>query len=215
MSKNINNNRNKFEAEIDPYLEPLYGMALRFTKNAADAEDLLQDVMLKAYRAYDRFDGERHVKAWLFRILTNTYINQYRRKKRERMLSEDGSSIMGAGLISGATLEWLSSPFDAASRPIINQEIRFAVDQLPEEQRLVLLLADMEGLSYRQIADAVDAPLGTIMSRLHRARASIQQHLVVQAEEMGLVKQAKTATDSSAENCFPMAAYRKRKEEAS
>jgi RNA polymerase sigma-70 factor (ECF subfamily) len=175
-----------------PYLDSLYGAALRLTRSPADADDLVQDAFLKAYRFYDRFEPGTNLRAWLLRILTNTFINKYRRNTRERkVLDGDDAEPVGDGVMSRAAMRALTEPEDAAMRSLVSQEIQKALDELSEEHRLMIVLADIEELSYKEIADIVGCPIGTVMSRLHRARKHMQTRLVEQAIEMGIVDPSK------------------------
>lgn len=192
-----------------PYLDTLYGAALRLTRSPADADDLVQDAFLKAYRFYDRFEPGTNLRAWLLRILTNTFINKYRRNTRERkVLDGDDAEPVGDGVMSRAAMRALTEPEDAAMRSLVSQEIQKALDELSEEHRLMIVLADIEELSYKEIADIVGCPIGTVMSRLHRARKHMQGRLVEQAIEMGIVDPAK---DASAET-VSLDAYRRARE---
>ena len=171
--------QNEFAELALPYLDSMYGAALRLTRSPADADDLVQDAFLKAYRFYDRFEPGTNLRAWLLRILTNTFINKYRRNTRERkVLDGDDAEPVGDGVMSRAAMRALTEPEDAAMRSLVSQEIQKALDELSEEHRLMIVLADIEELSYKEIADIVGCPIGTVMSRLHRARKHMQGRLV-------------------------------------
>jgi len=192
-----------------PYLDSLYGAALRLTRSPADADDLVQDAFLKAYRFYDRFEPGTNLRAWLLRILTNTFINKYRRNTRERkVLDGDDAEPVGDGVMSRAAMRALTEPEDAAMRSLVSQEIQKALDELSEEHRLMIVLADIEELSYKEIADIVGCPIGTVMSRLHRARKHMQGRLVEQAIEMGIVDPSKDANGET----VSLDAYRRARE---
>jgi len=192
-----------------PYLDTLYGAALRLTRSPADADDLVQDAFLKAYRFYDRFEPGTNLRAWLLRILTNTFINKYRRNTRERkVLDGDDAEPVGDGVMSRAAMRALTEPEDDAMRSLVTQEIQKALDELSEEHRLMIVLADIEELSYKEIADIVGCPIGTVMSRLHRARKHMQGRLVEQAIEMGIVDPSK---DTNGET-VSLDAYRRARE---
>jgi RNA polymerase sigma-70 factor (ECF subfamily) len=179
-----------------PYLDSMYGAALRLTRSPADADDLVQDAFLKAYRFYDRFEPGTNLRAWLLRILTNTFINKYRRNTRERkVLDGDDAEPVGDGVMSRAAMRALTEPEDDAMRSLVSQEIQKALDELSEEHRLMIVLADVEELSYKEIADIVGCPIGTVMSRLHRARKHMQGRLVEQAIEMGIVDPSKDGVE--------------------
>ena len=180
--------RAEFEREALEHLDALYAGALRLTRDPSDAEDLVQETFVKAYRFYERFEAGTNLKAWLFRIQTNTFINRYRRKVREREVLEGSSGApVGDGVMSRAAMRALSQPIASAERAVLAQEIERALATLPDDHRLMVLLADVEELSYREIAEVVGCPIGTVMSRLHRARRSLQQHLLDQAVHMGIV----------------------------
>ena len=169
-----------FEALAMEYLTPLYSSALRMTHNPADAEDLVQETYLRAYRGFGGFEAGTNLKAWLFRILTNTYINQYRAKKRrpeQQELDEVEELFLYRRLggleaaVAGRTTE------DIVLEHFTDIEVQQAVDALPENFRIPVLLADVEGFSYKEIAGILDVPIGTVMSRLHRGRKALQKAL--------------------------------------
>lgn len=157
-------------------------------RSPSDAEDLVQDTVLKAFRFYDRFEPGTNMKAWLLRILTNTFINRYRRQIRERnTLDEPSAQVIGEGVMSRAAMRSLSEPTSDAERALLCAEIQKALDGLSDEYRLVIELSDIQGLSYRETADALGCPVGTVMSRLHRARKIMQRELVEQAKALGIL----------------------------
>ncbi|MFO0695643.1 MAG: sigma-70 family RNA polymerase sigma factor [Polyangiales bacterium] len=204
--------RAEFEREALPHLDALYGAALRLTRSPSDAEDLVQDTILKAYRFYDRFEVGTNLKAWLLKILTNTFINRYRRGVRERGVFEGGSAEpVGDGVMSRSAMRGLLDPVEDAQRGLLLAEIQAALDELPEDYRLMILLADVEELSYKEIADVVGCPIGTVMSRLHRARKQMQTRLVAQAEALGIVSEEPFA---AATEPVSLDAFRRRKEAA-
>ena len=201
--------RDEFAKEALEHLDSLYGAALRLTRSASDAEDLVQDSFLKAYRFYDRFEPGTNLRAWLLRVLTNTFINKYRRKGRERKILEgEDAAPVGDGVMSRAAMRALTDPVGETLRPIVAREIQAALDELSDEHRLMIVLADIEELSYKEIADIVGCPIGTVMSRLHRARKHMQQKLVATAIDMGIVSEVPGEAPVSLE------AYRKSREVA-
>lgn len=201
--------RQEFEREALKHLDSLYGAALRLTRSPSDAEDLVQDSFVKAYRFYDRFEPGTNMKAWLFRILTNTFINKYRRSTRERKVLEGREAEpVGDGVMSRAAMRTLTDPISEAHRRIITAEIQEALDSLPEDYRVMIVLADVEELSYKEIASIVGCPIGTVMSRLHRARKKMQKRLLDQAVQLGIVEEPAPAEPIS------LVEYRRRKEAA-
>ncbi|MEM8605579.1 MAG: sigma-70 family RNA polymerase sigma factor [Myxococcota bacterium] len=190
--------RRHFEADTRPHLDNLYSAALRLTRSQVDAEDLVQDTLVRAYRFYDRFEAGTNFKAWLLRIQMNTFVNRYRRAVREREVL-DGPMAMpvGEGVMSRATMRGLTDPEGDAQRKLVAREIAHAFDQLSEDARAMVLLADVEELSYKEIAEIVGCPIGTVMSRLHRARKQLQLSLHSQARQLGIV--VEDAEDASGE----------------
>lgn len=178
----------EFEREAIGHASSLYAVALRMTRRKADAEDLVQDTLLKAIRARHQFQVGTNLRAWLLRILTNTFINKYKRTALERSLigSEDLDPV-SEGWMGTATLRALKDPEAHALRPLLEEEIRLALEELPEDFRLAVLLVDMQELSYKEAADALGCPIGTVMSRLHRGRRLLKSRLVDQARALGLV----------------------------
>ncbi len=177
-----------FEAEAMQHLDRMYAAAMRLTRSESDAEDLVQDAMLKAFRFHDRYRAGTNMKAWLLRILTNTFINKYRRKRRERDVFDGAlATPVGEGVMSNHAIRGLTQPVEAAQRRMLASEIQGALESLPEDYRAIVIMADVEGLAYREIAEALECPIGTVMSRLHRARKVLRTQLVSQAEAMGIV----------------------------
>jgi RNA polymerase sigma-70 factor (ECF subfamily) len=173
-----------------PYMSSLYSAALRMTRNPADAEDLVQETYLRAYRAFETFRDGTNLKAWLYRILTNTFINQYRAAKRrpERADLDDVEDLyLYRRLANGAAQVASRSPETEVLDRIPDAAVKEALESLPEQFRMAVLLADVEGFSYKEIAEIVDVPIGTVMSRLHRGRKLLQKRLWNFAEERGLV----------------------------
>jgi RNA polymerase sigma-70 factor, ECF subfamily len=202
-----------FEQSALEHLDVLYGAALRLTRDGAEAQDLVQDALVRAYRFQHHFEPGTNLKAWLLRILTNTFINHYRRSARERRVLdvEEGSPI-GDGVMSRAAMRGLTDSTALAQEGLLRDEISKALDNLPEDYRLMIMLADVEELSYKEIADAVNVPIGTVMSRLHRARKMMQKQLIEQAVHMGIVVPEAT---SEADGAIDMQRYRKRKQAVS
>jgi RNA polymerase sigma-70 factor (ECF subfamily) len=172
------------------HMPSLYSAALRMTRNPSDAEDLVQETYLKAYRAYDSFQEGTNLKAWLYKILTNTFINSYRARKRRPEQSdvddvEDLYLFRRLGGLEASTAG--RSAEDQVMDLFTDSEVKEALESLPESFRMAVLLADVEGFSYKEIADIMDVPIGTVMSRLHRGRKALQRALLEFGRERGLV----------------------------
>src|SRR4051812_3913724 len=179
-----------FAEQAMPFMDSLYGAALRMTRNASDAEDLVQETYLKAYRGFGGFQEGTNLKAWLYRILTNTFINSYRAKKRrpdESELDEVEDLYLYRRLGGLEAAQASRSAEDELMDWFTDDEVKVALEGLPENFRLAVLLADVEGFSYKEIAEILDIPIGTVMSRLHRGRKALQKRLFEFAERRGLV----------------------------
>ena len=177
-----------FEAAAVPFVDALYNTALRMTRNPQDAEDLVQETYLKAYKYYDKFTEGTNFKAWLFRILKNTFINNYRKRQQEppqnafdeiedvfeSQVSADSSSI--------------PNPEEDALENVLDEDVQRALDALPDEYRMVVILADLEDFSYQEIADILEIPVGTVMSRLYRARRRLEAEMLRYAKEHGYIR---------------------------
>src|SRR6201984_3474359 len=179
-----------FEAQAMEYMPSLYTAALRMTRNPADAEDLVQETYLKAYRGFGSFQEGTNLKAWLYRILTNTFINSYRARKRrpEQTDIDDVEDLYLYRRLGG--LEAVSAGRSAEEEVLehfTEGEVKAAVEALPEQFRMAVLLADVEGFSYKEIAEILDIPIGTVMSRLHRGRRALQKALHDFGTARGLV----------------------------
>ena len=171
-----------------PLLPNLYAAALRMTRDPTDAEDLVQDTYLRAFRGFSGFAEGTNLKAWLYRILTNSFINTYRKKQRQPQTVEGPDDMDEWYLfdkLGGRSVE-LSAETEVLDR-IPDEAVKGALESLPENFRLPVLLADVEGFSYKEIAEIMDTPIGTVMSRLHRGRKALQKALWDTAKERGLV----------------------------
>jgi RNA polymerase sigma-70 factor, ECF subfamily len=186
--------RERFQRDALPLLDSLYGAALRMTRNPADAEDLVQETMLRAYRAFDRFEPGTNLKAWLFRILTNAYINVYRKRKREpqKVSSDELEDFDLYQELKDHESSWDETPENIVLDNLVDSDILQAIEELPEQFRLAVVLSDIEGFTYAEMAEIMDVPMGTVMSRLHRGRKALQQRLGELARERGIVRGAAT-----------------------
>jgi RNA polymerase sigma-70 factor (ECF subfamily) len=180
----------RFERDALVYLDQLYSAALRMTRNPADAEDLVQETFTKAFAAFHQYRPDTNLKAWLYRILTNTFINSYRSKKRrpEQTELDDVEDLYLYRRLGG--LEAAAAGRSAEEEVLdhfTEGDVKAAIEALPEQFRMAVLLADVEGFSYKEIAEILDVPIGTVMSRLHRGRKALQKALFEFGVERGLV----------------------------
>jgi RNA polymerase sigma-70 factor (ECF subfamily) len=194
--------QSRFEELAMPYMSALYSAALRMTRNPADAEDLVQETYLRAYRGFGGFQDGTNLRAWLYKILSNTFINSYRAKKRrpdevDLDESDDFSLFHRLGGLEAAAAERTPETQVLDSMP--DEMVKAALEDLPEQFRMAVLLADVEGFSYKEIAEIMDVPIGTVMSRLHRGRKQLQRRLWDFGRERGLLPPppADTAPESA------------------
>lgn len=179
-----------FEREALPHMNALYNFALRMTGNSDDADDLVQETLLKAFRFFDKFEKGTNCKAWLFRILKNSYINDYRKHSKEpsKVDYEDIENFYENIKSSDVKSDHL---VEDVYNNLLDDDISSAISSLPEDFRTVIILSDIEGFTYEEIADFVDCPIGTVRSRLHRARKMLFVRLNKYAQERGYVKNSK------------------------
>lgn len=180
----------RFERDALQYLDALYAGAMRFTSNPAEAEDLVQETMMKAFKAFAQFQDGTNLKAWLFRIMQNTFISDYRKKRREPLLtSTDEMEEWQMSRLESSARTALPSAEEIVLDKLPDGDVLNALKALPEEFRTAVYLADVEGFSYAEIAEIMNTPTGTVMSRIHRGRKRLRESLAGHAREIGLIRQ--------------------------
>lgn len=201
-----------FYEEAVPHLDPLFATALRLTKNGNDAEDLVQETMLKAFRYFGKYEKGTNCKAWLFKIMTNTFINRYRKnqKRKEFLVDEDFRPLQERA--EAPSRNPFIDEFKGEENlyfKLFGDEVKTALEEIPVDFRMVVLLADLQDFAYKEIAEIMDCPIGTVMSRLYRGRRMLQERLQAYAVERGLIEVP--AEDAAAEKVADLASYRKSK----
>lgn len=209
--RNATKGKSEFEALALEHMDALYASALRLTRSPKDAEDLVQDTYLKAFRFFESFERGTNIKAWLFKILTNTFINKYRRKVKEKEMAEaPAEDVMLDKFVSSDQVRALQDPEGDFFAKLLSDEVVEALDQVPVDFRMVVILADIQDFSYKEIAEIVGCPVGTVMSRLFRGRRILQKHLYDYAIREGVIMPPITAEGAP----IDLEAFRARKKVA-
>jgi len=180
--------KKRFERDALQYMNQLYAAAMRYTKNPEDAQDLVQDTYAKAYTSFHQFEPGTNLKAWLYRVLTTTFINTYRKDQRRPQTSDSELEDWQIAEASSHTSDQGKSTEDVVLENLPDSDIKNALAEIPEEFRMAVFLADVEGFSYKEIAEIVGVPAGTVMSRLHRGRKQLREKLTDYARERGYAK---------------------------
>ena len=179
----------RFERDALVFMDQLYAAALRYTKNPEDARDLVQDTYLKAFTSFHQFEDGTNLRAWLYRVLTTTFINSYRKGQRQPQLAHNELEDWQVASAQSHTSDQGKSAEVEALENLPDSDIKRALQEIPEDFRIAVYLADVEGFSYKEIAEIVGTPAGTVMSRLHRGRKLLREKLAVYAAELGYGKE--------------------------
>jgi RNA polymerase sigma-70 factor, ECF subfamily len=194
----------RFERDALVFMDQLYAAALRYTRNPEDARDLVQDTYMKAFTSFHQFEEGTNLRAWLYRVLTTTFINSYRKKQRQPMIANNELEDWQIDQAQSHTSDLGKSAEVEALENLPDSDIKNALQELPEEFRMAVYLADVEGFSYKEIAEIVGIPAGTVMSRLHRGRKLLREKLADYARDLGYTtdggKSSKTSSTASSDN---------------
>jgi RNA polymerase sigma-70 factor, ECF subfamily len=205
-----NRQRREFERTALPHLDVLYGVAYRLTRHRGDAEDLVQDALLRAYRFWHTFEPDSNCKAWLLRILTNTFLNKYNKRKREREIigeaQQEQAAVDGVLVHEGSLAQ--RDPEGVLIDRMVSDDVARALTDIPPDFRVAVVLCDIEGLSYKEIAEVIDCPVGTVMSRLYRGRQLLKKSLYEYAIQQGIIRRDTSDVES---NMVDLNAYRSKR----
>ena len=206
----VRQKRTEFEKQALVHLDALYGAAYRLTRNARDAEDLVQDSLLRAYKFWDSFQQDSNCKAWLLRIVTNTFINEYQRRKRSPQVLDAATAEQDAtdGVLVQASATDKQSPDQAMMQASVSDDVQRALEQLPDDFGPAVILCDMQGLSYKEIAEIMETPVGTVMSRLFRGRKLLAAALREFAVSEGYVKTDGKTESKKTDDTIDLQKYR-------
>jgi RNA polymerase sigma-70 factor (ECF subfamily) len=206
-------NRREFEQIALPHLDVMYGVAYRLTRNAGDAEDLVQDAVLRAYRFWHTFERDSNCKAWLLKILTNTFLNKYQKRKREREVLGQAAHEQAAtdGVLVHEKSLAQRDPEGVLVDRMLSDDVARALTEVPPDFRVAVVLCDIEGLSYKEIAEVMECPVGTVMSRLYRGRRLLQKSLFDYAVQQGIIRRQTNDNDKdddAPDNMVELDSYR-------
>jgi RNA polymerase sigma-70 factor, ECF subfamily len=201
-----------FEAEFLPNLPALMAVATRLTGTRSEAEDLVQDTLLKAYRSRKQYRTGTNPRAWLLAILRNTFLNGYRRRSLERRVFDGpDADTLAPGWIGASSLQAMRDPHSGALHRMLEAPLMAAIDELPPEFKMTVQLADIEEMSYREIAESMECPIGTVMSRLHRGRRWLRGRLLEQAATLGLIEDEPSEKPNQSPAPVELKHYRQKK----
>ncbi len=214
LGSNIRKRNQAIEREMLPHMDAMFGYSLYLTRNRTEAEELTQETMVKAVKAFSQYQEGTNCKAWLFRIMYNSFLNNIRKKRVQYEFEESSVAELADREDLKTFVRANRTPEESFVSMLSRTKVREAIEKLPEEFKSVVVLADLEGFAYKEIAEILDCPIGTVMSRLHRGRKLLRVRLLQWARELGLVEPATTSEEAQdalpePENVTPLSAYRR------